>query len=49
MEMNHYVQPRFIAPMLCTRAPVLPHQHPSLASRFGDRVPDVNHVRGTED
>ena len=26
MEMNHYVQPRFIEPMLCTRTPVLPHR-----------------------
>jgi bifunctional non-homologous end joining protein LigD len=26
METNHCVQPRFIAPMLCTPAPVLPHR-----------------------
>ena len=26
METNHRVRPRFIAPMLCTRAPVVPHQ-----------------------
>jgi len=26
METNHSGQPRFIAPMLCTRAPVLPHR-----------------------
>ena len=26
METNHRVRPRFIAPMLCTRASVLPHR-----------------------
>jgi len=26
MKRNHSVQPRFIAPMLCTRTPVLPHR-----------------------
>ena len=26
MQTSHSVRPRFIAPMLCTRAPVLPHR-----------------------
>ena len=26
MKRNHSVQPRFIAPMLCTRTPILPHR-----------------------